>query len=234
MKKQSLALTAGVALAIAGLAPTVASATGVCYAFVPVNYLETSEDGGPPLVLRYIATSVGAINTDTEAKTLGHLKQTAYSLVGKSTVLFDDRCATMAPADCNEVTNNLEQIRLMTTIDGTIITGKVLLGTNPADPPGAHMGINVHFLRRIPGIYGFAVGPLTLECSSPQPSTAPATWLCNVRAEIDINVDTVAQYFPIFEQYAFNAPVVLEKLPANTAKACSVFQDGRPDVPDPI
>jgi hypothetical protein len=78
------------------------------------------------------------------------------------------------------------------------------------------------------------VGPLTLECSSPQTSPAPANWLCNVRAEIDINIDTVAQYFPIFEQYAFNAPVVLEKLPANTARACSVFQDGGLEVPDPV
>lgn len=234
MKKRSLALTAGVLVGLTGLAPSVASATGVCYAFVPVNYLQTSVDGDPPFVLRYIATSVGAINTDTEAKTLGHLKQTAYSLVGKSTVLFDDHCATMGPADCEEVTDNLEQVRLMTTIDGTIIVGKVLAGTNPADEPGAHMGVNVHFLRRIPGIYGFAVGPLTLECSSPQTSQAPATWLCNIRAEIDINVDTVAQYFPIFEQYAFNSEVVLQKLPANTARACSVFQDGGLRVPDPV
>src|SRR5262245_12060471 len=120
MNKRSLALTAGVLVGLTGLAPSVASATGVCYAFVPANYQHASFDGDPPLVLRYIATQVGAINTDTEAKQLGHLKQTAYSLVGKSTVLFDDRCATTGPADCDNVTDDLRQIRLMTTIDGTI------------------------------------------------------------------------------------------------------------------
>lgn len=229
MKKHSLALTTGVLTALAGLAPTVASATGVCYAFVPAGYVETSFDGDPPLVLRYIAQNVGAINTDTEAKQLGHLKQTAYNLNGKATVLFDDRCATNGPADCDQVTDDLRQIRLMTTIDGTIITGKVLTGTKPADAPGAHMGINVQFLRRIPHLDEFAVGPLTLECTSPQTSTAPASWRCNVRAEIDVG------YFPFFQQYAFGVPVILEKLPANTARACSVFQDGGLEVePEPI
>jgi hypothetical protein len=229
MKKQSLALSAGVLTALAGLTPTVASATGVCYAFVPAGYAQASFDGDPPLVLRYIAKSVGAINTDTEAKQLGHLKQTAFSINGKATVLFDDRCATNGPADCETVTDDLRQLRLMTTIDGTIITGKVLAGTKPADAPGAHMGVNVQFLRRIPHLDEFAVGPLTLECTSPQTSTAPANWLCNVRAEIDVG------YFPFFEQYAFGVPVVLEKLPANTARACSVFQDGGLRVePEPI
>ncbi len=229
MKKQSLALSAGVLTALAGLTPTVASATGVCYAFVPANYAQASFDGDPPLVLRYIAQNVGEINTNTEAKQLGHLKQVAYNLNGKATVLFDDRCATNGPADCETVTDDLRQIRLMTTIDGTIITGKVLSGTKPADAPGAHMGINVQFLRRIPHLDEFAVGPLTLECTSPQTSTAPANWLCNVRAEIDVG------YFPFFEQYAFGVPVVLEKLPANTARACSVFQDGGLQVePEPL
>ncbi len=231
MKKRSLALTAGVLVGLTGLAPSLASATGVCYAFVPADYQQATVDGGPPLVLRYIATSVGPINTSTEAKQLGHLLQNAYSLVGKSTVLFDDRCPSTNTAvpDCDVATDDLRQVRLMTTIDGTIITGKVVAGTQPADAPGAHMGINVHFLRRIPGIDRFAVGPLTLECSSPQTSTAPATWLCNVRAEIDVG------YFPFFEQYAFGVPVLLQKLPANTAAACSVFQDGELEVePEPL
>ncbi len=229
MKKQSLALTAGVLTALAGLAPTIASATGVCYAFVPAGYAQASFDGDPPLVLRYIAQNVGAINTDTEAKQLGHLKQVAYNLNGKATALFDDRCATNGPADCEQTTDDLRQIRLMTTIDGTIITGRVLSGTNPADAPGAHMGINVQFLRRIPYLDEFAIGPLTLECTSPQTSPAPASWLCNVRAEIDVG------YFPFFQQYAFGVPVRLEKLPANTARACSVFQDGGLEVePEPI
>lgn len=229
MKRPSQALAVGVGLALTALTPNIASATGVCYAFVPFNYAAASFDGDPPLVLRYIATSAGAINTDTEARQLGHLKQQAYSIVGKATVLFDDRCATNGPEDCDVVTDDLRQIRLMTTVDGTIITGKVLAGTKPADGPGAHMGVNVHFLRRIPGLDQFAIGPLTLECTSPQTSTAPANWLCNVRAEIDVG------YFPFFEQYAIGVPVLLEKLPANTARACSVFQDGRLEVePEPI
>lgn len=222
MNKRSLALGTGVALALAGLAPTVASATGVCYAFVPNNYQSASFDGDPPLVLRYISTGVGAINTDTEARQLGHLKQMAYSLVGKSTALFDDHCATDGPTDCNTVTDDYAQIRLMTTIDGTIITGKVLSGTKPADPPGAHMGINMHFLRTIPGLEEqLAIGPLDLECTSPQSSPYPAYWTCQVRAEVDFAI-----YYPFFQQYALNLPIQLEKLPANTARACSVFQDG--------
>lgn len=225
--KKSLALTTGVLAALAALAPMAASATGTCYAFVPANYETGSVDGGPPLVLRYIAANAGPINTDTEAKALGHLRQQAYSLVGKATALFDDRCATNGPADCDQVTDDLRQVRLMTTIDGTIITGRVLAGTYPADGPGAHMGINVHFLRRIPGLSQFAVGPLTLECSSPQTSPTPTNWLCNVRAEIDVG------YFPFFEQYALNTPVLLQKLSPNTARACSVFQDGELVV-DPV
>jgi hypothetical protein len=228
MKSQSKALALGVAAAVASiLSPATALATGSCYAFTPAyaNGISTI-DGGPPLVLRYIPVNVGSINTDTEARTLSHLKQQAYSLVGKATVLFDDRCATTGPADCVEPVNNLPQIRLMTTVDGTIITGKVLLGTYPVDAPGAHMGIDVQFLRRIPYVEEFAIGPLTLECTSPQSSPTPAYWLCNVRAEIDIG------YFPFFQQFAFNVPVRLEKLPANTAPACSVFEDGRLEVPD--
>jgi hypothetical protein len=231
MKKHSLALSTGVLAALAGLTPTIASATGVCYAFVPAGYAQASFDGDPPLVLRYIAQNVGEINTNTEAKQLGHLKQVAYNLNGKATLLFDDRCAIEGAAGCDTVVDNLHQIRLMTTIDGTIITGKVVAGTNPADEPGAHMGINMQFLRRIPQIEEFAIGPLTLECTSPQTSTAPASWLCNVRAEIDL-----VAYFPFFQQFALNLPVRLEKLSANTARACSVFQDGGLEVkqPEPI
>ena len=56
MKHHSRALAAGVGLALAALTPNIASATGVCYAFVPANYANASFDGDPPLVLRYIAT----------------------------------------------------------------------------------------------------------------------------------------------------------------------------------
>jgi hypothetical protein len=223
MKSQSKALALGVAAAVASiLSPATALATGVCYAITLPNDVQTF-DNHSPLVLRYIATSAGSINTDTEAKYLGHLKQQAYSLVGKSTVLFGERCEA-ADTGC---TANDHQFRLMTTVDGTIITGKVLTGTKPADPPGAHMGVNVHFLRTIygsqvlTGVNAFAIGPMTLECTSETPSTAPAYWYCNVKAEL------AAGYAPFFWEFLdINLPIVLDKLPANTAAACSVFRDG--------
>ena len=160
MKARSKALAIGCATALASiLAPATAMATGACYAFTiqlqPVSTLTL----GPPIVLRYIPTLVGSINTDTEARTLNHLKQKAYSLVGKSTVLFDDRCATTGPANCPTPTNDLPQIRLMTTVDGTIIRGKAAGGPVLTGRPGSHMGINMHFLRRIPGISELAIGP---------------------------------------------------------------------------
>ena len=100
MKARSKALAIGCATALASiLAPATAMATGACYAFTHFNQQPVSTDLGPPIVLRYIPTSVGSINTDTEARTLNHLKQQAYSLVGKATVLFDDRCATTGAAE---------------------------------------------------------------------------------------------------------------------------------------
>jgi hypothetical protein len=223
MKARSKALAAGCATALVSiLAPATASATGACYAFTHFNN-ETIQtyDGGPPLVLRYLHTSAGSINTDTEARQLKHLRQTAYSLVGKATLLIDDRCATTGPADCTTPVDDYPQVRLMTTIDGTIITGRQLSGYVSPDPPGAHMGINMHILRRFQGGYPeFAFGPVTLECTTPQPSPVPSTWLCNVRAELDVG------YILFFEQFAINVPILLRKLPANTAPACSVFRDG--------
>jgi hypothetical protein len=60
-----------------------------------------------------------------------------------------------------------------------------------------------------------------MECTSPQSSPTPTSWLCNVKAEIDYG------YVPFFEQLVdINLPITLQKLPANTAQACSVFQDG--------
>jgi len=227
MKSQSKALAIGVAAAVASiLSPATAMATGTCYAFTHSadNQVIATQDGDPPIVLRYIPVNHGSINTDTEARQLNHLKQQAYSLVGKATVLFDDYCATNGPADCDTTTDDLRQIRLMTTVDGTIIVGKKLSGYTGPDAPGAHMGINMHFLRNIPGINQFAVGPLTMECTSPQTSPTPGSWLCNIRAEVDLG------YYPFFQQFALNVPIELKKLPANTARACSVFQDGRLEI----
>ena len=225
MNNRSLALATGVATALAGLAPTAAFATGTCYAFQSSDPVLTSTYDGPPLVLRYIPTSVGSINTDTEARTLHHLRQTAFSLVGKATALFDYRCdnenqvAGVCPG-----TETEGQLRLMTTIDGTIIVGKPLSGVSSPDEPGAHMGINMHLLRRVLGGY-LSVGPVDLECSTPSTTPTPAYWRCNIRAEIDYPF-----YDGIFWQLAVNDEIQLRKVSSNDVAACSVFQDGEPVV----
>ena len=129
--------------------------------------------------------------------------------------------ATTEPQDCPAPTDDVPQIRVMTTVDGTIITGKLLPGqTNVPDAPGAHMGINMHLLHTSPGSLKSRSVP-TLECTSPNAAPTPSSWLCSVRAEIDI-----VAFYPFFQQFAVNTPIVLQKLPANSARACSVFEDG--------
>jgi hypothetical protein len=222
MKSQSRALLIGSMTALASvLSPATASATGSCYAFTDFdNVTNSTIDGGPPIALRYIAKSAGLLNSVAEAKKFAHLKQTLYNMNGKATVLFDVSCdAPTLESSCPVSGNGPYQVRLMTTIDGTIVTGQAVTPYT-ADEPGAHMGVNVQFLRRIPGISGFAVGPFTLECSSPQVSANPAYWFCNVRAEIDGPVNG------FFLQLAAREEVVLQKVSPNDTPACSVFEDG--------
>ena len=196
MRSQVKAVVAGTLAACAGLmSPATSFATGVCYVFSEPNRAATV-DGGSPIVLRYLATKVGPINTDAEARELGHLRQDAYSLVGKVTVILD-RCADAVEPEPGQVCENLypveDQVRLMTTADGTVITGKVLLGTKPLDEPGAHMGVNVHLLRRIPEVAGpFPIGPALLECSSSSTSPTPSSWRCNLRADLDLPVRSLS------------------------------------------
>lgn len=226
------ALIMGSLTTIVGISsPADVFATGTCYAFTnnqPTNAPTISDgyDGGPPIVLRYIATSVGAINTDTEAKQFAHLKQTAFSLVGKATALFDFRCESGNTSPCpDSFDGDGSQLRLMTTVDGTVIVGKQLIGTSPPDDPGSHMGINMHLLRRIGGGW-VSVGPVTLECTSSLTSQYPSYWDCNLRAELDYP----AHYDGVFWQWALNHPVRLWKVSSTEVPACSVFQDGAVEI----
>jgi hypothetical protein len=223
MKLQKKPLAIGCMTALAGILSTPnAFATGTCYAFTSPEV--NNVYGGPPIVLRYIPTNVGSINTDTEAKQLHHLKQTAFSLVGKATALFGYRCDTQDPQPAGECpgTTGEGQIRLMTTIDGTIIVGKLLSGATSPDEPGAHMGINMHLLRRVLGGY-ISVGPVDLECSTPQTSPTPGYWRCNIRAEFDYPFE-----YGVFWQLAVNDEIQLVKVNSAQTPACSVFQDGEP------
>mgnify|MGYP003383417966 CR=1 FL=1 len=226
--RNRLVTTISAVLGVVCLSPATGFATGVCYSFTNADpvFARTS-DGGPPLVLRYISTSVGPLNTDAEATKYAHLKQQAYSLVGKATALIDFSCDGVDAAVACPTSINGQQVRLMTTIDGTIITGKQLT-TAPLSPhtPGAHMGINMHLLRRLPNFEFIPVGPVTLECSSSQVSPYPNTWLCNIRAEFDIPVKEDS----IFWQFAKNHTIVLTKVYTGDSPACSVFQDGEPEV----
>jgi hypothetical protein len=225
MKSRSKALAAGCAAALASiLAPATASATGFCYAFTDPSYNTDTVDGGPPIVLRYIPKSVGPLTTDTESYQLNHLKQIMYSLAGKVTAILA-RCVEGVQS-CPDNADQLYQTRLMTTLDGTLITGKRLSGTDPVDAQGAHMGMNIHILRRIPEVAGpYPIGPGTLECTTDQVSVAPNYWRCNLRADVSVPFQWV---IPVFQ------PIILRKVNPTETPACSVFQDGEPEIQEPI
>jgi hypothetical protein len=230
MKARSNALAAGCATALASiLAPATALAHGTCYAFTqPEPRFASTFDGYAPFVLRYIPTSVGALTTDAEATNFGHLKQTIYSLVGKATALIEV-CANAGAQQCDQTVIEENQIRLMTTVDGTIITGRRLTPTSQTyDEPGAHMGVNVHLLRRFPEFnFPFPVGDGVLECTTPQTSQTPNEWTCNLK--VDVNYPIGGGDFLAFAQIR---PFVLKKVNASQTPACSVFQDGGRYVPE--
>jgi len=229
--RKRLVTTVSAMLGVVCLAPATGFATGTCYAFTDAYpTIGKTVDGGPPLVLRYIHTSVGEINTDAEARNFAHLKQLGFSLVGKATALIDFGCNGDNPAAvaCPASVSNGQQLRLMTTIDGAIITGKQLANAPKSpDEPGAHMGINMQLLRRLPNFEYLPVGPVTLECSSPVPGPNPPDWMCNIRAEFDF---PASEENSIFWQWAANHTVRLVKVTAAQVPACSVFQDGEPEV----
>lgn len=221
MKSQLKALVVGSMTALIGMAaPATVFANGVCYAVRDFNSID-SFDGGPPLIVRYIATNVGSINSDAETKApFYHLKQQAYSLVGKGSALINlDMCQTEPCA--NTVPNGPPQVRIMTTLDGTIITGT---GNWSPDEPGAHMGLDVQFLRFLFG--EVSIGPITLECTSEQPSKTPRFWICNTKTELNVpEVEEPPEVIPLV------FPVILEKVKASDVPACSVFQDGGGELP---
>jgi hypothetical protein len=228
--RKRLVTTVSAMLGVVCLAPATGFATGTCYAFTDANpTIGKTVDGGPPLVLRYIHTSVGEINSDAEAKSFAHLKQQGFSLVGKATALIDFSCHNGEPAvACDASIIDGQQLRLMTTIDGAIITGRQLADAPKSpDEPGAHMGINMQLLRRLPNFEFIPVGPVTLECSSSVAGPNPPYWLCNIRAEFDF---PASRENSIFWQFAANHTVRLVKVTAAQVPACSVFQDGEPEV----
>ena len=229
--RKRLVTTVSAMLGVVCLAPATGFATGTCYAFQSADpRISNTVDGGPPLVLRYIHTSVGDINTNTEAATLGHLKQVAFSVVGKATALFGDPCTGDTSGACPANFNGGYDHRLMTTIDGAIITGRLLAGTKSPDEPGAHMGINMHVLRRVHGL-PVVFGPVTLECSSDVAGPNPPYWLCNIKAELGFDLQS-AERSPasIFWELAYNNTIRLTRVNSNTTPACSVFQDGEPEI----
>jgi hypothetical protein len=221
MKSQTKALVMGSMTAFAVLSPVSAFATGVCYAFtLPDSQVSNTIDGGPEFVLRYIPTNVGALTSDAESRNFFHLKQQAYSLVGKVTVLIEFECPTGVIC---EATIQPYQARLMTTVDGSIITGRLPADGWSPDSPGAHMGVNVHLLRRVPQLgIDTPIGPAVLECTSSQTSATPDSWRCNLKADINQGEGG------LFLAYALIHPFILEKVNANRTPACSVFQDGEP------
>ena len=109
MKSQTKALVVGSMTAFIGiLSPATVFATGndhdkdrkdsTCYAVkveAPVDATTTTDDG-PPLIVRYLTENEGSLNSKEEAREFGHLKQQAYSVVGKAAALFHengDQCA---------------------------------------------------------------------------------------------------------------------------------------------
>jgi hypothetical protein len=123
-----------------------------------------------------------------------------------------------------------EQFRIMTTLDGTIITREENDKNNVHSPdkPGAHMGLDVQFVRIVNGTFPidsiapdtippFAIGPITLECTSTESNATPESWVCNVKAEFQEQFVS-----PVF---ALTVPITLEKVDPRQVEACSVFQD---------
>jgi hypothetical protein len=71
-----------------------------------------------------------------------------------------------------------EQFRIMTTLDGTIITGEENDKNNVHSPdkPGAHMGLDVQFVRIVNGTFPIdSIAPDTIPpfAIGPSPSSAP-------------------------------------------------------------
>ncbi|MBA2591110.1 MAG: hypothetical protein M3495_02725 [Pseudomonadota bacterium] len=127
MKWQTKTLVAGSITAFVGtLSPATVFATGgagTCYAVTAFDHA-TTVDGGPPLIVRYLTDNEGSINSNAEVRNFYHLKQQAYSLVGKGTALFNVRNGDQCQAEpCANTEPNGHQVRIMTTLDGTIITG---------------------------------------------------------------------------------------------------------------
>jgi len=78
----------------------------------------------------------------------------------------------------------------------------------------------VQFVRFVNG--GLAIGPITLECTSPEVDKTPERWICNMKAEKQEGGATPPFFFPVT---ALTLPITLEKVDPLQVEACSVFQD---------
>ncbi len=142
MKSQTKAVVVGSMTAFIGiLSPATVFATGndhdkdrkdsTCYAVEvegPVDATNNNNDG-PPLIVRYLTENEGSLSSKEEASEFGHLNQRAYSVVGKAAALFMRTglgvWPSMPATEPNENTEpNGDPERVMTTVDGTIITGQ--------------------------------------------------------------------------------------------------------------
>jgi len=243
MKSQTKALVVGCMTAFVGiLSPATVLATdgdddkdrkdSTCYAVKvegPVDATTTTDDG-PPLIVRYLTENEGSLTPEEE---FGHLKQQAYSVVGKAAALFHENDENGDPCvgdGCLQNIPNGDRKRIMTTVDGTIITGKGHHNGNnesnnaSPDAPGAHMGLDVQFLRFVNG--ALAIGPITLECTSPEVDKTPDRWVCNVKTESQ-GAGVTPTFTPpfTFPVFALTLPITLQKVDPREVEACSVFQD---------
>jgi hypothetical protein len=219
MKTQTKAVVVGSMTAFVGiLSPATVFAntdTGTCYSVIdPAGTAEGS------LIVRYITKKVGSLTSNAEENKFGHLKQQVYSVLGKGTLLEQKEKA------CLQEPCPGEEDRLMTTVDGTIITGDHKNNNNAPDQPGAHMGLDVQFLRfndTPPDSLDAVLGPITLECSSTESKATPEKWFCNLKAEFQ-----PAEPFTVF---GLPLPITLEQVDPLEEPACSVFQDGGGELP---
>ena len=87
------------------------------------------------------------------------------------------------------------------------------------------MGINMQLIRRVENGDSLFMGPVTLECSSPVAGPNPPYWMCNIKADLNAPVSD-----SFFFQFAAIHAIRLTKVNSTTTPACSVFQDGEPEI----
>ena len=191
-----------------------------CYVVAPSYEEATRNSYSPPAAIRYLTESLGSINSDSEVRYFNHLKQYAYDVTGKATLLLKHDVVDDALA------NNTDggDLRIMSTTSGAAIVGKKVWGTYPKDKEGAHLGLTINF-GRSDAYNNIFLGPLFLECTSPYTSQTPDKWHCSIKLDGDLNV---ARDSGVILGQAFGLATEVDLYKVNPAyvQACSVFQDG--------